>query len=340
MIRIDYNYTDTYTPATSISNTLTAGTTGLDETTLTITNKSYENITDIIYEVQNAGTYNIVFNNCLFYKCSTVFKTILSFGSLTFNSCCFIECTNIVDTFEVLGSTINLNSCIVYNSLFFTTACNITMDKSLYTAFYGYTGNLIITDSVSDNPLFLYEIDSSFDIGVLMSKSRGYQFDSSALTENNPTWTIDAGCYIETRGTKSTTNETINYDIICDSYKKQIYLPDFKKFVNENGELIQFWNYDKEQKYINIAWSKNGMNETEMNSIITMQKMKNTAVRFYPDHSDLTKYVDGTLNKVDRIEINKNNNLFYENGNNGINLVKYKGIILSILVNSEVGSWQ
>lgn len=340
MIKMLYNYRDIYTPSTSISNTLTAGTTGLDETTLTITDKKYLNISDVIYQVQNAGTYNIVFSQCLFYRCDNIFKALLGFGSVTFSRCTFIECDKITDTWETLGSTITIEKSIIYRCSFILTYNTLNITDCIYTLFYGATGLVNYTDSYIDNPLFLYEIDSSYDIGVLMSKSRGFKFNSPALLEEQSEWTTDAGCYIETRGVLSNVNDSVEFSNICDSYKKNIFLPDFKKFINENGQIIQIWNYNREQKYINISWNNNGLKEDEMQAIITMQKMKNTKVRFYPDSVVTTKYVEGTLNKVESIDISKNASIFYENRNNGTDLVNYKGVVMSILVTSEVGTWQ
>jgi hypothetical protein len=215
---------------------------------------------------------------------------------------------------------------------------NIT--ACIYTIFYGATGVINYTDSYIDNPLFLYEIDSAYDIGVLMSKSRGFRFNSPALLECQTAWATDAGCFIETRGVLSVANDTMTIDNICDNYKKNIFLPDFKKFINENGQIIQIWNYNRSQKYINISWINNGLKEDEIQAVITMQKMKNTSVRFYPDSAVTTKYIEGTLNKVENIDISKSNSIFYENRNNGTEKVNYKGIVISILVTTEVGTWQ
>jgi len=413
MMKFKYDFRTVYTPATSISNTLTTGSTGLTEATTFIQNKKYidvtatimsitgatnENLkvnnadgysigaTSILFDngggssVVDAGDYvkilnywylvdsvswsvagtsgtinlhsglleaieddtfiyvkypiNIVFQNCLFVNCEKIFLANNEFGTATFQNCTFYNCKFIVDT-TVLNSGIDFTSSIIFNCLFLLTDCQITIDKSCYNDFVGYT-QLTITNSIKDNPLF------RDDNCVLMSKSRGDLFDSPCLEElrTAESWTVDAGCWTETRGTALSTNSELFIERVCDIFSKTLNLTSFKKFINESGRVIQYWKYGEEKTTLILSWKTNTLSNDEMEDLLDMIQSKTDYIEFYPDKDDTSKYATGYFLKKDEINIKKLKELFYELNPDKTKALGYNGIVITIIVDTLEGTWQ
>jgi len=329
MIKIDYNFRDTYSPQTSISNSLVTGT--VPSTGTLIENKKFYNITDVIYTLETSQ--NVTFRNCLFYSCYKIFYCIEPFtNSVTFDKCTFSDCVYITDSTN-FDLSIAFTSCIIYNTPYIVSSTGVTVTNCIYTPFFGstvtYSGSKIV------NPLFLTDF-------ILMSKSRGYDYDSPAMLEQNAGWTKDAGCWNETRGIATESYDTIDIELICDGYKKSNILTGYKKYQNENGELIQVWNTGKEQKILSMTWSSNVLTESEMIQYLEMVKAKDCKIKFYPDSNNLSRYVEGILVKSESTDYSKERNMFFENDNEtaGYYNIGFNNINVSILVVSEVGEWR
>lgn len=335
MLKFVYNIRNNY-PSPVVNNTLSTGSAGLTQSTLMIENKKYTDITSVIMAITTAGSYTIKFKNCLFVNCFKIFdNNDLNFGSLTFENCTFVNCSYIVETNETTGNAILLKNCIIFESLYCYTKCALTMENCLYTQFFGYS-TISKTNCVEELPFFSDNINY-----YLSSRNRGNIIESPALKEKRTAegWTVDAGCWDETRGGYTSDSNEFTISNVPDSYYKQLVLTNYKKATNDNGDIIQFWTYNKEKKVLNFSFSTNYLSRDELICYIDMVKCKNHTVRFFPNNLDNTKYVEGILIKEENTKIASVENRYFETNPDWFENVGFNQINITIQVTNEVGEW-
>ena len=405
-IMIDYDFSLDF-GATTISNTLTAGTSGLDNSTgeVTVTNKKYENVTTTICTI-NTDANNITFKNCLFDNCDLIIDTGSTLTAttgvtVTFTNCTFNDCDYVFDDQDVANIDLDMDYCIINNCVFINSVNTFTLDNSVYTKFVGYTdGTYTFTETYNLPPLF---IPDSF---ILMSVARGYKLNSPAIMGEHSGWTADAGCYTEVRAaepyasfvgntysyaakvftrsagstdhnlkgynyilvagnyyriasydattitiadtysgatsnitiTASISASSITFEGVPDSYSKELILTGYESQNNINGDLIQQHQYGDEKKGVKLQFSGNWLSETTQSAIITMYKCEDDTVRLYPESTDLTKWIEGTLYKEKTRQISRQKSIFYDGKSEITTEAGYVGNSINILINRTEGS--
>lgn len=148
----------------------------------------------------------------------------------------------------------------------------------------------------------------------------------------------DQGCYIERRSAfPQFSNSEVLISAVCDFYSKKRILTEFNQFLNESGDLVQYWNFGQERKGFIMKWTSNGLTETELSKYVDMILAKSDVIYVYPDADDPNKYAICQIYKKKEYEYSRKSNQLDERGT--ISKVKYNSIEIPVVVTSEVGSW-
>ena len=201
---IDFDFSLSFA-ATTISNSLATGSTGLNNSgVIAVSNKIYEDVTVNILEV-TTDVNSVTFTNCLFINCNNIVDTLDSLVPVgvvvKFVNCTFVDCEYIFNDQEVVNVDCEFDYCIIHNSVFVNSHNDLDITNSYYNLFVGYD-TATLTESANTNKPVLF-MDGEVDLKqyVLSSIQRDQSRNSSALMEQNVGWVKDAGCWTETRDT-------------------------------------------------------------------------------------------------------------------------------------------
>jgi hypothetical protein len=329
MIKIQYDFRKEYSPDTYIENTLTqdvAQTTDVDKT---ITDKRFENISEAILAFAESGV-NLTFERCLFINCETILSnSSLDFGNITFTHCTIFNCRKIADFSNTDTGSIIFEYCIIRETPFLITNRNISFTSgkpSCIQDFFGYSGTITYNDTIRKNPCFIDNTDF-----ILMSKSRGYDYDSPCLKEIY-SGIEDMGCWLEHRATGigAYSEWLVEYVPREKKTNKKI---GFSSFEDVNGIARSFQTDQK--KTINLDFDYNGLTEDDAAHFFNMDKAKDNLIRYYPDSTDDTRYLECRLVKTETVAYSKENGNFWDNG-----LLKefmLKGFQINATVEKQIG---
>jgi hypothetical protein len=328
MIKIQYDFRKDYMPATNIENTLTQGSVITTETDRIITDKRFDNITDTILSY-TADNVNITFERCLFNGCETIISGNLPFGNITFRKCTIYDCRKILDIADVASGNVIFEYSIIRETPFLITNRNIffTQGKpSCIQDFFGYSGVIQFNDTIRKNPCFIDNIDF-----VLMSVSRGYNYDSPCLKELSGSGE-DMGCWMETRsaGIETYSEWTLEYVPHEKKTNKKI---GFSSFEDVNGIARSFMTDTK--KTINLDFDYNGLTEDDVIHFFQMDRSSDNFIRYYPDADDNSRYLEARLIKAESVSYSKENGNFWDNG--FLKEMMFKGFQINATVEKEVG---
>ncbi|HNZ27725.1 MAG TPA: hypothetical protein PKK13_10905 [Spirochaetota bacterium] len=339
-MKIEYNFRTVYSPATSITNILTTGTTATITSDTTVTDKKFLNITDTIIIV-NAASLNITFTRCLFVNCTLIVDgQDNALGTLKFVNCTFYNCNMIADTGTAVAGSIIFEWCIIQQTPFLYTDLNITFTvgkPSCIQTFYGADGTITYNDTIFSNPCFIdtttdYIPDTNPDYDgtsfVLMSKSRGYDYDSPCLG------TTDMGCYTEVRDTGTAdTDEWIPSAV--PKMTKTFQLLNFSAFQDVDGVARSY--HDGTKKAILLDFGDNGLSEADITAIFLILNSKDNYIKIYPDEDDAARYIECRLIKEEKTDYSKKSNSYWDTNRN--RLERFQGIKLIATIETEVGTW-
>lgn len=339
MVKIEYDFRDVYDPATVITNTLTDGTIQTITADTTIENKRFTDIEDVILLI-NADNLNVTFKNCLFVNCDNIINSQSKpFGNITFEKCTFYNCKKIGNIYHDSTGNIIFKSCIISETPLLNTNRPITFTsgyKSIINELFGITSTVTYNDTVISNPMIL--IDSDY---ILMSKSRGYDYDSVSLngvgysgTYASPTEYLDAGVWNEKRAVKTTTNSVWNVEYIPSQVKGLKY---FNKNDYEDYDGVSQSEFEKSIEFIELDFDSNGLTEDDVSHYLSMMKSHNNEVVIYPDSLDNTKYYRCKFERPDNTKYRKLTAIFWDSKRDQVKNDTLTGFSLTFNIIEKVG---
>lgn len=243
---------------------------------------------------------DITFTNCLFVNCTKIIdiEDLIVVGTIKFVNCTVYDCDYIINSGTATGTGITIEDSIIWKTPFMNTAIDITFTNSkasTYQSFVGYTGTLTANDSIQKNPMFIsidtddlpHTVTNPTGLGfVIMSKSRGYLYDSPAL---------DMGCWAETRAGGTPTNDSRIFSYVPDDFSKALKLIGFNSYTDVNG--VARSTHNSEKTMVNLRWSKNGLTNDDMQALLDMMSADNNQIKIYPDSTDSGRYITARLLK-------------------------------------------
>lgn len=339
MLKIEYDFKDVYSPATVITNTLTTGSIQTITSDLTVSNKRFENITDVICLI-NADSLNVTFTNCLFVNCDNIINSQSKpFGTITFDKCTIYKCKKIGDINHATTGSIVFKRCIIYETPLLNTNRPITFTdgyKSVVNELFGILSTITYNDTIISNPMMLLDDDYK-----LMSKSRGYDYDSVGLngvgysgTYESPTAYLDAGVWNEKRAVKSTSNKTWLLDYLPLQTKGIKY---WNKNDYEDYDGVSQSDFEKVIDVMEFDFDKNGLTEDDVTKCLEMLKSESNEVKIYPDSTNNSAYYVAKFERPNEVKYKKDNSIFWDTKRDMIKNDILKGISLKFNITSKVG---
>jgi len=288
----------------------------------------------------NADNLNVTFKNCLFDNCDFIIDgQNKPFGVITFEKCTIYRCKKIGELKHSTTGSIEFKRCIIYETPLLNTNRPVTFvnaKKSIINSLFGIDASITYNDTIISNPMMLMD-----DNYKLMSKSRGYDYDSVALdgvgysgTYETPTEYTDCGVWNEKRASKTVSKSTW---IVAFSPQVTKGLKYFNKNDYEDYDGVKQSVYEKVIETIELDFDKNGLTEADVEHCLLLLKSQNNEVIIYPDSSNNSAYYKCKFNRPDKVKYKKENVLNWDVKRNLTKQDLLKGFMIEFSITEKVG---
>ncbi len=338
MVKIEYDFKDSYNPATVITNTLIDGTPETVTVDTVIENKRFENLGTVLF--LNADGLTITFKNCLFVNCDNIIHSQnFSFVEVNFEKCTIYKCKKIGELNHDTDGGTYFKKCIISETPLLNTnrpVLFVNGEKSIINELFGILSTVIYNDTVVSNPMLLTSDDYK-----LMSKSRGYDYDSVGAvgvgytgTWEAPASYTDCGVWNEKRAVKNTVFNTWTVEHIPQLTKGLKY---FNKNDFEDYDGIVRSEFEKVIETLTLDFDANGLTEADTLHFLNLVKSVNNEVKIYPDKDVATSYYLARFTRPSETKYKKLNAIFWDTKRDMVKNDLLKGFSLTFDIVEKAG---